>query len=43
MIYADRWSSRRELDEQSFESFKHFVFQANLSLSYMVARNREPA
>jgi len=43
VIYADRRSSRRELDELSFESFKHFVFQANLSLSYMVARSQEPA
>ncbi|MDY6909911.1 MAG: hypothetical protein SWC40_08240 [Thermodesulfobacteriota bacterium] len=42
-MHADRRSSRRELDEQSFESFKHFVLQANLSLSYMVARSREPA
>jgi HD-like signal output (HDOD) protein len=35
LFYADRTPSGRSLDEESFESFKHFVEQANLGLSHL--------
>ncbi|MCW8987665.1 MAG: HDOD domain-containing protein [Gammaproteobacteria bacterium] len=35
LIYADRQPSDRELDSESFESFKHFVQQANQALEYI--------
>ncbi len=36
LIYADRIRSGRPLDEDSFNSFDHFVEQANLSLEYLM-------
>ena len=39
LIYADRQPSNRELDNESFDSFKHFVQQANQSLDYITAQN----
>lgn len=38
LLYADRAHSDRELDEESFESFKHFSKQANMGLSLIAAR-----
>lgn len=38
LIYADRKTSGRALDVQSFESFKHFCQQACLAISHMSAR-----
>lgn len=38
LIYADRQPSNRELDNESFDSFKHFVQQANQSLDYITAQ-----
>jgi len=35
LIYADRQPSDRELDNESYESFKHFVQQANQALEYI--------
>lgn len=35
LIYADRQASNRELDAECFESFKHFVQQANLALEFI--------
>jgi len=35
LIYADRQPSSRKLDNESFESFKHFVQQANQALEYI--------
>lgn len=35
LIYADRQPSNRELDNESFDSFKHFIQQANQSLDYI--------
>ena len=35
LFYADRTPSGRNLDEEAFESFKHFVEQANLGLSHL--------
>jgi len=37
-IYADRQPSSRELDNESFESFKHFVQQANQALGFIAKR-----
>lgn len=38
LIYADRQPSDRELDNDSFESFKHFVQQAIQGLEYISPR-----
>ncbi len=38
LIYADRQPSDRDLDNESFESFKHFVQQANQALEYITHR-----
>jgi HD-like signal output (HDOD) protein len=38
LIYADRQPSNRELDKESYESFKHFVQQANQALEYITPR-----
>lgn len=38
MIYADRQPSNRNLDNESFESFKHFMQQANQALEYITQR-----
>lgn len=35
LIYADRQPSNRELDAECFESFKHFVQQANQALEFI--------
>lgn len=35
IVYADRIPSGRELDEDSFENFKHFTQQASLGLEYI--------
>ncbi len=35
LIYADRQPSGRNLDNESFDSFKHFVQQANQSIEYI--------
>lgn len=40
LIYADRQPSNRELDNESFESFKHFVQQANQALEYITQRKK---
>ncbi len=40
LIYADRQPSGRELDNESFESFKHFVQQASQALEYISPRKR---
>lgn len=40
LIYADRQPSDRELDNESFESFKHFVQQASQALEYISPRKR---
>ena len=37
-VYADRQPSSRELDNESFESFKHFVQQANQALGFIAQR-----
>lgn len=38
LIYADRQPSDRELDNESFESFKHFVQQASQALEYITPK-----
>ena len=38
LIYADRQPSGRDLDSDSFESFQHFVQQANQALEYISPR-----
>ncbi|GMR16220.1 MAG: HDOD domain-containing protein [Gammaproteobacteria bacterium] len=38
LIYADRQPSDRDLDNESFESFKHFVQQASQALEYITQR-----
>jgi GAF domain-containing protein len=35
IIYADRQPSRRELDKESCESFRHFCLQARMSIEYV--------
>ena len=35
IVYADRIPSGRELDQDSFENFKHFTQQASLGLEYI--------
>jgi HD-like signal output (HDOD) protein len=40
VFYADRALSGRPLDEDSYESFKHFAKQANLGLSMIAGRSR---
>ena len=40
LIYADRQPSGRELDNEAFESFKHFVQQASQALEYITPRKR---
>jgi len=40
-IYADRQPSDRELDQESYESFKHFVQQANQALEYITLRKEQ--
>lgn len=38
LIYADRQPSDRELDNESFDSFKHFVQQASQALEYITPK-----
>ncbi|MCK5386966.1 MAG: HDOD domain-containing protein [Gammaproteobacteria bacterium] len=38
LIYADRQPSDRDLDNESYESFKHFVQQASQALEYISQR-----
>ena len=38
LIYADRQPSERDLDNESFESFKHFVQQASQALEYIAPK-----
>lgn len=38
LIYADRQPSNRELDNESYESFQHFVQQASQALEYITPR-----
>lgn len=38
LIYADRQPSGRELDNESYQSFKHFVQQASQALEYITPR-----
>ena len=38
LIYADRQPSGRELDNDSFQSFNHFVQQASQALEYIAPR-----
>ena len=38
LIYADRQPSKRALDNESYESFKHFVQQACQALEYITPR-----
>lgn len=38
LIYADRQPSQRELDMEAFESFKHFVQQANQAIEFITQR-----
>lgn len=38
LIYADRQPSDRDLDSESYESFKHFVQQASQALEYITPR-----
>lgn len=40
LIYADRQPSGRELDKESYESFKHFVQQACQALEYITPRRK---
>lgn len=40
LFYCDRALSERPLDEESFESFKHFVQQAGLGLGHLSQRRR---
>jgi HD-like signal output (HDOD) protein len=40
LIYADRQLSGRELDNNSYECFKHFVQQASQALEYISPRKR---
>ena len=38
LIYADRQSTNRPLDAESFESFSHFCHQAHLAISHLSPR-----
>lgn len=38
LIYADRQPSNRDLDNESYESFRHFVQQASQALEYITPR-----
>lgn len=38
LIYADRQPSDRDLDNESYDSFKHFVQQASQALEYITPR-----
>lgn len=38
VFYADRGPSKRELDEESFDSFKHFTSQAGLVLNHLAGQ-----
>lgn len=40
LFYADRGLSGRSLDEESYESFKHFAKQAGMGLSMLASRRR---
>ena len=40
LFFADRALSERALDEESFESFKHFAQQAGLGLGHLAQRRR---
>ncbi len=40
LFYADRGLSGRALDEESYESFKHFAKQAGMGLSLLATRRR---
>jgi HD-like signal output (HDOD) protein len=40
LIFADRALSGRALDQESFESFQHFVKQANMGLSLFTRKGR---
>lgn len=37
VLYADRAPSQRELDEEGFESFRHFCLQARMAIEYISA------
>ncbi|MHA7816559.1 MAG: HDOD domain-containing protein [Pseudohaliea sp.] len=38
VLYADRAPSGRDLDEDGFESFRHFCLQAKMALEYLAAK-----
>lgn len=38
LIYADRSLSGRELDEESFDSFRHFTKECGMVLSLRMAK-----
>ncbi|HLP31602.1 MAG TPA: GAF domain-containing protein, partial [Geothrix sp.] len=40
LFYADRGVTGRPLDEESYESFRHFAQQASLGLSHLAKRGR---
>lgn len=40
VFYADRWSFGGVLDEQQFESFRHFVMQTQSSLELLAQKNK---
>lgn len=40
LVYADRKPSGRELDKESYESFKHFVQQASQALEFITPRKK---
>jgi len=42
LFYADRWTFGGKLDEEQFESFKHFAGQAQASLSAQSQRRNQP-
>ncbi len=42
LFYADRWTFGGQLEEEQFESFKHFASQAQMSLSQQKTNKRAP-
>ncbi|HSJ49388.1 MAG TPA: hypothetical protein VLA26_11110, partial [Gammaproteobacteria bacterium] len=38
LFYADRNPSGRSLDEESYNSFRHFGLQANMALTFLTSR-----
>lgn len=42
VFYADRWKLGGQIDDDQFQSFRHFVLQTQMSLQLLADRRRQP-